>query len=497
MSRLTELLAEQKRINDSKPVASDSKLKANLRKQERISNAPKQNIYDEHGRDPRRMLVAAAMNAPESALNLGKDLYSAVSSPIKTAKALWETAEATGNKVGRFAAEQIHNDGESLEVMPERSELAANMVGEEMSERYGGAENILRTAIEDPVGLGLDVGGPLGLVKRSAGLIDPMQLVSKGIDKGVTKLAERGYAKNIGISDTIDPDRKAALVKEGMDEGIDASGAGLSKIKAIKTEINDAIQSTINRRGDGSFNVEDINSNLDELMEGYEGTPDGLKNIAMVRARQKQLFEEFPAMENGRPIIDPATITYRTKTNPHTGQETRVRDRSTEQPLLRETISAQEMQKFKTKSYEKAYKLENDPDTSRSDSPDTKTIKQQARASKDLLEDRYDEFAHMNDKWSKQANLKPMVERAIEQFEASDKSLIPYLGDALKDPKYRTKIARAARKAASGDIAFLERTLSSADIRVAIAMSGRNLQTLEGGEFDETPVIPIRNGASY
>lgn len=76
------------------------------------------------------------------------------------------------------------------------SRQAANAVGQAMVERYGGAENVKRTVIQDPVGFLADVstllGGGAGLTARIPSIARPLAVAAKATDP--VRLAARAAA---------------------------------------------------------------------------------------------------------------------------------------------------------------------------------------------------------------------------------------------------------------------------------------------------------------
>jgi hypothetical protein len=82
----------------------------------------------------------------------------------------------------------------------------------------------------------------------------------------------------------------------------------------------------------------------------------------------------------------------------------------------------------------------------------------------------------------------------MERFAEYDAGLIPYISKKVRDPSWRSKLAIATRKLADGDIAWLEKNLPSADIRIALVMAGRNQEILEQETERRIPEIEIRQG---
>ena len=93
-------------------------------------------------------------NVPGSAVDLGRDLWNAVSSPIDTAKAIG------GAAVGGVQLAKDALGIPSPELFGEHRDTA-RAVGDFYGKRYGGGQEFLDTLRTDPVGTALDVGGVL------------------------------------------------------------------------------------------------------------------------------------------------------------------------------------------------------------------------------------------------------------------------------------------------------------------------------------------------
>lgn len=114
----------------------------------------------------------AVQNFPGSAVQLGKGLYEAVTSPVKTAGAMLDitaggVTQALPAPVRNFLA-KIENNPEAVD----RAVNAAQQFGGVYAQRYGSGEAVKRTIAQDPVGAMADFStlltGGAGLVRGGA-----------------------------------------------------------------------------------------------------------------------------------------------------------------------------------------------------------------------------------------------------------------------------------------------------------------------------------------
>lgn len=146
-------------------------------------------------------------NAPKSAFMLAKDVWTAVTNPIDTAKTVTTLVKGLGGKIGETALEKTDFGQSLLEKMnetrivqgqqplqrDENGKLQAqtteeiemvNQVGNYFKERYGSWDKFKIAAVEDPVG----VMGDIASVVSGAGLI----VKQAGNVSRVSRLADAG-----------------------------------------------------------------------------------------------------------------------------------------------------------------------------------------------------------------------------------------------------------------------------------------------------------------
>ncbi len=136
----------------------------------------------------RQVAGQAFKNIPESGLQYGKDILTAATDPIGTAKSIGELG---------LGIIQLAIPGEQA------NEQQAKAVGQYFANRYGGMENLKRTIATDPVGFlgdasvlftgGGALAGKVGglkeiaeVAKKTGQVIDPLALPTKAVGKGLS-----------------------------------------------------------------------------------------------------------------------------------------------------------------------------------------------------------------------------------------------------------------------------------------------------------------------
>lgn len=97
----------------------------------------------------------AIQNIPGSAMQLGKDLVTPILHPVDTAGALSDVAKGYLQKVRDLSPQEYRGSEPAFDASK------ADAVSEFYKNRFGGLENIARTAETDPVGMAADISGLL------------------------------------------------------------------------------------------------------------------------------------------------------------------------------------------------------------------------------------------------------------------------------------------------------------------------------------------------
>lgn len=178
-------------------------------------------------------VATAVGNVPKSIWNIGKGIASAVASPVETVKNIGKLVggtvavgaekvientdlgqrfldKANQSRISRgLAPLKVDADGKLQAEDTEEMTMAKN-VGGYFKERYGGLDNIQRTAVEDPAGIALDVSA---LFTGGSTLAPKVAKVAEvaGMAKTANTISRAGViAERIGS--TIDPIRQSARV---------------------------------------------------------------------------------------------------------------------------------------------------------------------------------------------------------------------------------------------------------------------------------------------
>lgn len=173
-------------------------------------------------------------NIPRSAFELGRNIFTAVTNPIETGKAVTDIVGGTAaqgassffenTEVGQILAKKIDESRvsrglEPLErrdgkiILPDTEEMqTAATVGNYFSERYGSVDNFKESTVEDPVGVLSDIAG---LVSGVGMAVKQTGNVSK-----VSRLSEAGGAIS-RVGDALEP-------TTAITRGVGTTGRGVA-----------------------------------------------------------------------------------------------------------------------------------------------------------------------------------------------------------------------------------------------------------------------------
>ena len=211
-----------------------------------------------------QMLLQAGTNAPRSLYNLGKDVVTAVTSPIDTLTGL---AELTMGVFQNLTPLDLQKSFGASPDDVKRTKEMANAVGQFYKDRYGSIDGAKRAFAQDPAGVLADASTVLGVgavatpaklakttsgLKTAAAAVDPLNLAVKG-SVAATKFGANRAADVLGLmtgagSTPIKEAAKAGVIggeraktfrqniqgSVEMTDALDAAKANLAKMQSDK-----------------------------------------------------------------------------------------------------------------------------------------------------------------------------------------------------------------------------------------------------------------------
>ena len=281
--------------------------------------------------------LKATGNVIPSALNLGKGLLSAAFSPIDTIKSVGSIVKGGAEKGTREVLERTGFEEQADSVTASESEQAFNQVTQFMKDNYFGLENLERTAVNDPFGVGIDILGLLtggatlagkagkldkaavagkvdSAISKTAGAVTKptaaainkaKEFVVKGPNEIITKRAndifdiESGYAKNRRINDQANDagnaSRQRIASTDVMVNAVDENGLIRTKQKGGAVDqyrkqtvegFEGVVRQNLEREG-ALVNLEEVRRALLQTINGDGKKGSGLEGSDLVSALRK------------------------------------------------------------------------------------------------------------------------------------------------------------------------------------------------------------------
>jgi len=419
-------------------------------------------------------------NLIPSAARYASDIWTAISHPVDTAKGIGVLAGSLGNKLGRQAAELV--TGQEQDVMPEHSEFIANAAGKAIKERYGSLDAIKNTLVSDPVGALADVSG-LGAVTGKIGKVQKLAQVSAAAEplnlatsatKAAVKLvvpektAQKLYQSAAKFSTTLSPAQRNAIVQTALDQGIMPTSAGVVKVQNRIDVLNAQIDELINAASNSgaSVPVGAIFQHLDDLRKSKGGVKiESTKDINTIN----KIAKEFHKALKGK-----------------------------------ETVTPKELQAFKVDAYKR---VKWNPKTGTVKPIKEDTFKALARGAKDAIEGEIPQTADINKLLGELYELQPHLKRTANRID--NRNLLSInaplnvagggvlgstldatgigvsaglIGAVLGNPKTKARLAIALNKMKDGDVSWLNKNIGTAEVRVALALAGRNEENVSADQ---------------
>ncbi len=195
-------------------------------------------------------LLKMAGNIPSSAVNLAKNLGNVALHPIKTAENIGNTLVGAGEKIGSSIPGLPAYGTNPSNTQTKTFDAVANMI----KSRYGSVSALRKTAVEDPVGLAMDISTALqtgGSLVKSAGLLgqgeqvanlteglsdaDKVNMISEGAKSGELGTTAQIGQGMIGAGNAINP---VGLALKGLGATSKLAGGGLIKLSDIQNWAN-------------------------------------------------------------------------------------------------------------------------------------------------------------------------------------------------------------------------------------------------------------------
>jgi len=199
-----------------------------------------------------------------------------------------------------------------------------------------------------------------------------------------------------------------------------------------------------------------VTKHLDDLMRSREGMFEGNFDIAKINQMKTDFLEQYGTQK---------------------------------------MMTADELHRFKTDIYTKAYKRGADPSADVSGGIKTETMREMGRGAKESLENRVPGYNKLNERWGKLAELKPQLVASAKRAMELQPTMGALIKKTLLNPRAQARVAMGLERIKKGDLGWLEKNLNSAEIRVALALAGRNQETLQ--DENTTPMqIDITDGVA-
>ena len=343
-------------------------------------------------------------NVPSSLYNYGKDIASAVLSPIDTAKGALDIGAGTLRKAlpNKFVdyVERTLGGAEAGQMAQQKAEA----VGDYYKNKYFSG-NALESFQKDPIGVAGDVSGVLtggasilpkvgrvgsvaSNVSKAGAAIEPLNLALNAAKYGAAKALpttapRKLYESAAKWSTTLSDKEKAALTETALAEQIlptyEGVGVATQKIKDLGGRIDELI--TEYDSAGVEIPAETVLSYIDDVKKDLGGFKvEGVEDVAKIEKLEKKFKSIIKRKKN-------------------------------------KTVTARELQDWKTDAYDK---VNWDAKRQKGSMAKEKVYKAVARAAKDALVEASPEIAAVNKRQASLLNLLPNLERAAGRIENRD-----------------------------------------------------------------------------
>lgn len=235
-------------------------------------------------------------NVPSSTVSLVSSIVGALANPIDTGRGIFDIVKSGGAKLAQTIDKTV--TGEAIDT---KETQTYDTVAKYLESRYGSVDNLKRTAVNDPMGLGSDI---LGVISGGAGVAGKLGKVAGGIEtvaSPVTKTAEKiggaisdttkgavtsaasglsGESK-IGLTKTLEasPEFKTGYKGDIDERGIvEMTRSGVPAVReARKTQYQDELRALAQKSSE-QFDLAPVMNKLNQQLEsfGIKRTDEGL-----------------------------------------------------------------------------------------------------------------------------------------------------------------------------------------------------------------------------
>ena len=234
-------------------------------------------------------LREATLNAPASAYDYAKNIYTALRHPIQTTKAMGTLVKGAGQAF-------VGSEGEARGFYLQFEEA--------MRDRYGGKEAFLKTLSEDPVGVLADVATILTPVK-AGGALEPTNIAMRAAALPLKLIPEKApihyYQRAVKFGTTLSVKQKNAITKTALDTRyqIMPTVKGFQKLRGIIDKYNEDVNKLLNRvtATGKEVHVNDLYAGLDKVKNQMKRTTDQPRMVEAAFSKMKREWKE--ALEVG------------------------------------------------------------------------------------------------------------------------------------------------------------------------------------------------------
>lgn len=396
------------------------------------------------GDDPLEALTATLKNVPEDAWDVGAETLSGLN------PANWGDMAAGALELGKSGLYKLGREfedfymGEETQPREGQSELAADIVMDQIGDNYGSLENIANRVINKPAHALADLSIFGSLPKLSK--LKNLNVVTGGgrggqkvLGAGERPIPERMYQSSIGMPPSVRvTDKGKEVAQTGIRENIPASIGGYEKVIRLKDQVGEQIGKVISDAQERGVVIptDAVGAYLDGLIADA-GKLDAPDMKALIKMR-----EDF----NNK--FDTPTITPK------------------------------QAQDWKTSRYEKAYAGESSIDSTVRKSIDTKGQRAMGKGAKEALDWDIPDVAPLNKDWGKFAELKPFIENRINQLTTENKGLDYFITKTINSMPV-DRLAIGLDRIAKGDLGWVEKNFNTHEIRTLLMLSGREQELME------------------